>query len=65
MRIRRHLYDLLKRLEANEGFTKEIPMDGLDLLIQKELIAPFPPYGSDYRYRITPRGLAAMEDRPL
>lgn len=65
MRIPRPYYDALKKIESNGGSTKEVTLDELDWLIAERMIenkdAPRP----RYEFNLTPRGLAAISDRPI
>lgn len=65
MRIQRHYYDSLKQIRENAGGTMGVLMKTLDEMLAHGLIEPERPRGTEYRFRLTPRGLAGLEDRPL
>lgn len=64
MRVDRPTYDALKKIKSNGGTTQEIAMVELDFILSKHLIRQIG-LPTEYRFELTPRGEAAVQDRPL
>lgn len=64
MRVDRPTYDALKQVKKNGGTTQEVSMTAVDFLLSKHLIRQVG-LPTEYRFELTPRGKAAIDDRPL
>lgn len=65
MRASRPVYDILKKIHDSNGSSKDIRLDDVHQLLQARLIVETNPHDDAYVLKLTPKGLACIEDRPL
>ena len=65
MRVSLPVYNILKKIHDSNGSSKDIRLDDVHQLLQVDLITESNPTPKEYRLKLTAKGLACIEDRPI